>query len=509
MHPLSNDFMSLFDGFKEAHGIFNANVAGKSGDKVVGKAATITKPVTQELWNLHLEGKQGLGIIPINANSLCKFGAIDIDEYDLDLLSLNRNIQQYKFPVMVCRTKSGGAHLYMFMREFIEAKLIIQKLKEVASFLGYGTCEIYPRQAQLLVDRGDAGNWINMPYFDAGHTMRYALDENSKSMDAVKFLERAHEKSMTREQLLAMMIVVPEALTGGPPCLQHLIRNGFPQGTRNNGLFNLGIYAQKAYPNEWQLKMESFNMQFMKPPLTSVEVLAIMKSIEKKDYTYTCKSQPIQSYCDSVKCRMCTHGIGSSNMGMPKMGSLTKLCTVPPIWFLDVETEDGQQRMELSTEDLQNPIRFQSRCMESLNIMPQIAKRDMWQTMISGLLTSVTRIEIPVDSTPAGQFMQHVEAFCTSRVNAKSEDELLLGKPWTSAKQIYFRMQDIIKYLDRVRFFEFKLNEITMHLRAIKGSHRKFKHIKGKGFNVWVIPEDTFTKQTESFDKIEQDEGVL
>lgn len=509
MHPLSGDFMLLFDGFKEAHGIYTVGKGGATGTKIVGRAATINKPLTRELWNLHLSGQQGLGVIPINAASMSKFGAIDIDEYSLDLKELNRQVQKYKFPLILCRTKSGGAHLFMFLKEHVESKLLIQKLKEISSFLGYGQCEIYPRQSQLLVERGDAGNWINMPYFDAGNTMRYALGEDSKSLDPVSFLEMAKDRSLTRQQLVDLLIISQETLPGGPPCLNHLTRSGFPEGTRNNGLFNLGIYAMKAHPNDWQTHLERFNQVFMKPPLTSTEVLAVMKSVGKKEYGYTCKAQPIQSYCDSVKCRLCQHGIGGQNMGMPKMGSLTKLCTIPPIWFLDVEVEDGQRRMELATDDLQNPIRFQTRCMESLNIMPQIPKRDVWQAMVSSLLETVTKIEIPVDSTPIGQLFQHLEAFCTSRVTAKNPDEILLGKPWLNSGLIYFRMQDLLKYFDRVRFYEFKLNEITMHLRSIKGAERAFKAIKGKGVNVWMIPDKTFTQQTESFDKIEQDEGVL
>ena len=50
--------------------------------KVKGKSFVKREPVTNELWQNHLEGLEpSLGIIPINDDNKCKWGCIDIDSY--------------------------------------------------------------------------------------------------------------------------------------------------------------------------------------------------------------------------------------------------------------------------------------------------------------------------------------------------------------------------------------------------------------------------------------------
>ena len=49
----------------------------------------------------------------------------------------------------------------------------------------------------------------------------------------------------TRPARIFSKIVVAvdkEVIANGPPCLQFLTSKGFPEGTRNNGLFNIGIF---------------------------------------------------------------------------------------------------------------------------------------------------------------------------------------------------------------------------------------------------------------------------
>jgi hypothetical protein len=50
---------------------------------------------------------------PINQDNLCKFGALDIDTYDLDHKALGAKIRKLKLPLLHCRSKSGGAHLVL------------------------------------------------------------------------------------------------------------------------------------------------------------------------------------------------------------------------------------------------------------------------------------------------------------------------------------------------------------------------------------------------------------
>jgi len=495
-------FKNLFEGFQGAHGTYDISVpeTGNSG-KLTGRAKTIKRVPTDSDWNAHLSGQIGLGIIPITAKSTVKFAAIDVDKYPLDLGELNKKIQ--KLPLVLCRTKSGGAHLYLFMRDYVDAELVVARIRQMAASLGYGACEIFPKQSKILVERGDMGQWINLPYFNLANNQRYALNGRGNPLDLTEFLAYVETKKVTKEQLENLDIRIPDILPGGPPCLNYLCSIGFPNGTRNNGLFNLGVYARMSNKENWQAKVESFNNEFMDPPLDSNEVLGVLKSLQKKDFSYMCSQQPISSFCERNKCRACEFGIGGG-IGMPVFGSLTKVMTDPPTWFLEI---DNGGRMEVSTEDLQNPRRFQLRCMETMNIMPQLPNAVVWTQIVQKLLMEVKVVEVPEDASHVGQLRGHLMEFCTSRVQAKAPEELVMGKPYTSGGKHYFRLKDFLAYLDRQRV-RYEQRQVVFLIKDILKSEHKFFNIKGKGVNTYVISEFVEAKQGAPFDQIDQERQV-
>jgi len=288
------------------------------------------------------------------------------------------------------------------LTDWVPAAILQTKLKEIAAMLGYGTAEVFPKQTEILAERGDVGQWINMPYFGNDNGTRYAFDLDGNALTLQDFLKVAESSKLTQRELESISIKLSDDLPDGPPCFQPLVKIGFPAGTRNDGLFNLGVYARKAYPDEWEKKVEEYNHRYMQPPLSSSEVQGLIKSLRKKDYAYCCSKPPIQPHCNSGLCRLRKHGIGAAT-GMPVLSTLTKLNTNPPTWFIDIESGG---RLELSTEDLQQQPRFQKRCMECLNIMPPIVNRIAWQSMVTQLLANVNVVDIPVDASPKGQLTE-------------------------------------------------------------------------------------------------------
>ncbi len=143
--------------------------------------------------------------------------------------------------------------------------------------------------------------------------------------------------------------------------------------------------------------------------------------------------------------------------------------------------------------------------MEGLNSMPPTVKATTWQGVVQALMENVTIIEAPMDASPKGMLFEYLERFCTSRAQARNKDELLLGKPWSQGQCHYFRVVDFMAYLERQRFREFPVNRVCSIFREYGGEHTYFK-LKGKGVNVWKIPE--FARQNEPFDTpyFEQDE---
>ena len=275
---------------------------------------------------------------------------------------------------------------------------------------------------------------------------------------------------------------------------------GFPKGTRNSGLFNVGVFLRKKYPDDWEKRLEDVNMQYMQPPLGAQEVLTIGKQLQRKDYFYRCNDQPIASHCNSPLCRTRKHGIGA-NGGTPLFSNLTKQDSDPPIWFLDVEGG----RLELETDDLLNQNRFQRKCMDALNKIPPKVKENVWRQIIQQLLDALTVVEVPKESSTEGHFMELLESFCTERP-ARERDELLLHNPWTNKGKTYFRLADLMEYLHRHNFKEYQRNRLTSKLKQLNGEPYFF-NIKGKGVNVWYI--DEFIAQDEEHDLPNFDDSLL
>ena len=279
MTKLAEQFLQLFRGSERAHGFFEIKKDRGDGKKQ-GKAITIkTSGPTVALWHQHLEGEYGLGVIPITDSNECFWGCIDVDVYPLDLAELIKNIEKQKLPLVVCRSKSGGAHVLLFVSEPVEAGDMQDKLREVAAGLGYGGLEIFPKQRQVLADRGDIGSWLNMPYFGGDNSTRYALSDKNKALSMEEFLAYAIERQVASVDDLFKIKVqtIVDDLEHGPPCLKILLKQGFPEGTRNNGLFNVAVYLQKAYPGDWETKLEEYNRKYFNPPLPASEVLSLIQ----------------------------------------------------------------------------------------------------------------------------------------------------------------------------------------------------------------------------------------
>ena len=505
---LAEDFATRFAGLRHAYGTFTATNELREDGKASGKNITISKELSDkdllELWENHLAGEQSVGIVPIDESNCCLWGAIDVDEYQLDLKGLAKKLAKHKLPLVVCRSKSGGAHVYVFITEPVPASLLQRKLRQLAASIGYGQAEIFPKQTQLLLERGDRGSTLNMPYFGGENSTRYAYGTGGEALTPTEFLERATKITLTASALEKLeaspLTEAVDWLDQGPPCIQHLVVQGFPKGTRNSGLFNVGVFLRKKYPDDWEKRLEDVNMKYMQPPLGAQEVLTIGKQLKRKDYFYRCNDQPIASHCNSPLCRTRKHGIGA-NGGTPLFSNLTKQDSEPPIWFLDVEGG----RLELETDDLLNQNRFQRKCMDALNKIPPKVKENVWRQIIQQLLDSLTIVEVPKESSTEGHFLELLENFCTERP-ARERDELLLHKPWTDAGKTYFRLGDLMEHLHRNNFKEYQRNKLTSKLKQLHGEPFFF-NIKGRGVNVWFIEE--FQSQDEPHDLPDFDDNPL
>ena len=492
-------FKSIFEGLDIAYGTYKIEKSRGDG-KQAGKAVVVRKPPTDDLWVKHLEGVEpSLGIIPIRADNTCIWGCIDIDQYPLDHKGLVEKIASLGLPLVTCRSKSGGAHLFLFTSEPIPARDMQQYLKAAAAQLGEAGREIFPKQAEILVERGDTGNFLNLPYFAGDEGTRYAIKPDGKAATLDEFYGLFDANVQTPP--LNFPEPPKEAETpikDGPPCLQALCAQGFPEGTRNNGLFAIGVYLRKVYPAGWEDKMVEYNFKYVNPPLPNNEVQLLVKQAGKKEYRYKCKDAPLNAFCNSGLCRTRKHGIGGDGPDSPQLSSLSKYASEPPLWFLDI----NGSRIELDTDSLFVQTAFQKACLEKINVLPPTLRKADWEQLLNALLKEMVETEqiteASEDTSVTGKFLDLLEEFCTHMQQAADRDEIILGRPWINDDEAktYFRMKDLEAHLKRNNFVGLSAPKMAQRLRDLGGEPISL-FLKNRTVRCWRVPN--FKKQDAPF----------
>lgn len=250
---------ALFPG--GAHGTHGEPELDQGKCSITSTARTLRKPATVEHWRKHLAGERPLGVVPIREDGTCLWGCIDVDVYDDDH---RRTINTS--PLLVpCRSKSGGLHLFLFLKEPAPAAAVQVVLREAAEAAGLSGCEIFPKQARL--ERGDVGNWMVMPYF--GGTFggkvqpQVGLTADGRELSVEEFAALAEARRVAPEKL-GTLAAGGGDYCDGPPCLEKLVLRGVPQGGRNKVLFNVGVYARKKHGDRWPDELEEANRQMMR-----------------------------------------------------------------------------------------------------------------------------------------------------------------------------------------------------------------------------------------------------
>jgi len=147
-------FIEAFTGLQRAFG--EADLSKLQIDPSTGKAKPVYgwahREITDQDYLDHLQGKQSIGIQPCDDKGMAKFGAIDIDDKQHSYSNFPYKkyldiIAEHNLPIVPVKSKSGGLHLYLFVKEPIRAVTIRNFLEGLLFTLKLPTnIEIYPKQ---------------------------------------------------------------------------------------------------------------------------------------------------------------------------------------------------------------------------------------------------------------------------------------------------------------------------------------------------------------------------
>ena len=489
-------FKDIFNGLEVAYGQTKKTEEFDERGKHKTHSFTIKNPPTDELWQQHLEGKDpALGIVPINQENKCKWGCIDIDTYPFDHKTFIKKITEKKLPLVVFRSKSGGAHCFLFTATFIPASLMRTKLKEIASMLGYAKAEIFPKQNYIRIDRGDTGSFLNLPYHNYKRTLRYAFNPNGDALSLEDFFKLYDAVKLTEEQLQNLK-VKPEdkkdddLLKGAPPCLISLATDGIPNGNRNNAVYNFGVYLKKRYPDKWDTKIFQYNEMYCKPPLDKKEIDILIKSIDKKDYQYQCKNEPIVSFCNAKKCMLQEFGVGDGAPG-PDISEIRRYSSDPPIYFVSV----GDDTVEVDSSTLHEFDKFSMACMDQIKRPLMPIGKPVWRKILVKLFQNCKDVAAP-KSTKISVQLAELLADYINKTPAKTMDDIKRGLAYTEDGISYFKFKDFWKYVLKTKTWnektypKQKTSRLLEHLFSAEETENKINNVTTRFYRMKTIKLD-------------------
>ena len=428
-----DEFIKIFQGLTRAHGVTYVDRKAADGQKIKGKSFVQREMVTQTMWSNHLQGiEPSLGIIPITDENNCKWGCIDIDSYaGFDHKKLINKIKNLQLPLLVFRSKSGGAHVFCFTTVPVEAKLMRDKLVSVSAVLGYGGSEVFPKQIELK-SKDDTGNFLNLPYFNSKNTTRYCFNENGEAVSLDGFFNLYELNKITPTQLEDLKVKRPESEFGdGPPCLESITQTDIKDG-RDRILYQYIQYAKRKWPESWQGKINAFNYKYFEKheqgPLDDKIVQGKIKFNDGKDLGFKCNEDPMCNHCDKNLCRTRKFGIGGEAV-FPSLTDLQKILLDEPYYWVNVDGE----RVKLDNIDyLMEQRLFRRTVAKQINKKPPRITVKEFEKYTDQLLQGVEIIKAPTGSSIVDQLKEHLEEFCTNRTAAQTtKKDILNGNVYT------------------------------------------------------------------------------
>lgn len=480
-----SDYMSLFRGLTSAHGSFLPSGEIEENGKKKGKSFTETEIVTEDAYKAHLEGKKGLGIVPINEEEECYFSAIDVDKY-ADNSSLIDTIYKHGFPIVPFRSKSGGLHLYVFFREPTKAKLVVVAMRSLRIMLGLSDkTEIFPKQA-MRISADSIGNWINLPYFDASKTDRYAYSKKGTALSLQEALNYCKDKATSVEDIEKFQKDAP--LSDAPPCLQSIYMAG-DTASRNLYLFSLARYFKAKFGDEYEQYVMESNSR-LKKPLPSSEITNIIQSHKKKEYGYRCSEEPLCSLCNRGICVTRELGIRSASISDLNFEDLVQWATDPP--FYEWKVNDHILRF-YDEDDIIRQQAFRKLCFRELHILPIRLKDETWARVVNTALKNmeVKRVSAEDDVSPGAMFRELLTEFMTKRAMADTKEQLLIDKVYLdeAIDSYVFKAKNLLNFLFLKQFRYFGQTEIQSRIRQLGGmATRYYVNEKNRSMRVWTIP---------------------
>jgi hypothetical protein len=518
---MEKEFGEIFSGLKRNFGIAYLDefkIDPNTGKKKPKQYGWSFKEITEKHYLDHLNGRTSIGIQPCDDDGMASFGAIDIDDKEHSYVNFPYKkyldiIKQNNLPLIPVKSKSGGLHLYLFLKEkvravflrnFLESLLYVLKLKP--------NTEVYPKQTELGYDEEKKewsnGQYINLPYFNGDE--RVAINYDGTAFTLEQFIKVVNHNKKTKEELeefsLALVKTVlqggPDEFNDGPPCLQIMSKEPLTDA-RDRWLYNYMVFAKKKYPDNWQEVLKAAPQKYFIKDSNGVVLndwgseKKIIDKIRswKKDNTkgYSCTQEPIVNFCMKSECLKRKHGVGSDRKRMfPPLSNLVKINYPEPEYTFNVELPENKGIKQVRAKDIKqikDQEELRSLIMKTANIYVAKVKGDDFENVIAKLLPPVEIHQPPKGTTPDELLHEYLDEYLNGP-KAKSYASFKSGAVLVEDGFAYFKFANFFNTLKNKEWKEGKERtgqKIKEKYQAEFGVKKRFPKLNNETTNYEAI----------------------
>jgi len=423
---MNEKYIQIFNGYRGAYGV--ADWTNVKIDPVSGKKKPdyrwAYEEFTDQIYIDHLTGAKSVGIQPTNENSEVKFGLIDIDPknyVNYDKKFFIDKIQEFKLPLIPIESKSGGLHLFIFMKDFISATLLVSFLSNLLPlFKLKPDNEIFPKQTQLTRDleRGGLrpGQFINLPYYKK--TERRALNIDGTPFTFEQFIEVVEANLVEKDSLDNITEGIDRQIyegadddfKEGPPCLAHLstIMKDPTFDGKDRFMYNYHVFVKLKYEDTWKQKVKNAPVKYFVEQHANAwddKLLnAKVRSWNRSEKGYTCTKEPISLHCKKGICVKKKYGVLAGSKGTyPVLTNLKKIDLDPePEYEFDVIKSDGIGTATVhcrSVEHVNDQRKRRNAIAKAAGFPPPIIKGDEDQKVLDALYKTQKTVNPPIGTS--------------------------------------------------------------------------------------------------------------
>lgn len=494
-----------------------------AGEKIKTKITNNEGKVDKELLLHHLEGDFGVGVCPVNSEGKCYFGVLDIDYYKSKIKKVLSFIKEYQLPLLPFRSKSGGLHLYLFVKKSVSAKSMRDTLNSISysfaldKIYGENKVEVFPKQEKAE----GFGSAITLPYFNAENTYTYLLDLDGNAVPFEEALIYIQKHSTSLEEIKECLDKLP--YNDAPPCIQRILLSeevGSEDSGRNNFLFSFSVYAKKKYGSGFESYVEEVNKNF-ECPLEDSIVEQILNSVKNNEYQYKCKDIPCNTFCDKTICKRREFGLGrdKSHFTGVDYGQLYRYKSAEPyyIWKLRLNGQEEWKDVVFKDEGfLLDQKNFAKMCVRYLNNAPMQVSSNDWYAILNTVLPNIQDVEVKQETDTSALSELH-STFIRYIGNKQARRDkpfqirvgLCVRSKYKDTFKYYFTTQGFIEYLRNCRVpFDLGMLRETLKSFGVVEDTLCYTNARGEeiSFPCWSKVEDEQIKEAYT-GAIEVEEG--